>query len=164
MISVLFEVYHVGWYVVCNPNHLIHPWSLQRPRANNEMDNNKLRIWFSVVSLILILFGILYCIAGLKILPVNREVLLDWESDIYGAIMIGWGTTLFLVGRIAFRRSDKELLKILLYGIVLWLIVEAAFSFYLGVYFNVGVDIGVGILFAFPIVKAMRQLKKEKNE
>jgi hypothetical protein len=127
------------------------------------MDNNKLRIWFSAVSFILILFGILYCFLGLKILPVDKEVLLDWESDIYGAIMIGWGTTLFLVGRIAFRRSDKELLKILLYGIALWLIVEAAFSFYLGVYFNVGVDIGVAILFAFPIIKAIRQVDKEKN-
>jgi hypothetical protein len=127
------------------------------------MDNNKLRIWFSAVSFILILFGILYCFLGLKILPVDKEVLLDWESDIYGAIMIGWGTTLFLVGRIAFRRSDKELLKILLYGIVLWLIVEAAFSFYLGVYFNVGVDNGVAILFAFPIIKSIRQVDKEKN-
>ena len=96
-------------------------------------------------------------------MPVNREVLLDWESDLYGAIMIGWGTTLFLVGRIAFRRSDKELLKALFYGIVLWLIVEAAFSFYLGVYFNVGVDVGVGILFAFPIIKAIRRLSKVKN-
>jgi hypothetical protein len=59
------------------------------------MDNNKLKIWFSVVSFILILFGILHCIAGLKILPVNREVLLDWESDLYGVIMIWLGNDPF---------------------------------------------------------------------
>jgi len=64
--------------------------------------------------------------------------------------MIGWGTTLFLLGRLAFSRNDKELMRILLYGITLWLTVEAIASFYLGVYFNVGVDIAVEILFAFP--------------
>lgn len=90
--------------------------------------------------------------------------MLDWESAIYGAVIIGWGTTLFLLGRLAFRRQDKELMKILLYGIILWLIVEAIFSFYLGVYFNVGVDIAVTILFAFPIIKAIKQLDKEKNK
>ena len=130
------------------------------------MDNNKLRIWFSTVSVILILFGILYCFAGLKvfvrvgILPVGKDVLIDWESALYGAIMIGWGTTLFLISNLAFRRQDRELMKILLCGIILWLIIEALFSFYLGVYFNVGVDIAVGILFVFPIIKAIKQLEK----
>ena len=127
------------------------------------MDNNKLRIWFSTVSGILILFGILYCFLGLKILPVDKGVLLDWESAIYGAIMIGWGSTLFLIGRIAFRRQDIELMKVLLYGILLWLIVEAIFSFYLGVYFNVGVDIAVAALFAFPVIKAINLLKKNNE-
>src|ERR1017187_4376818 len=120
------------------------------------MNQNRLRIWFSSVSILLILFGILYCFAGLKILPVSKNVLLDWESAIYGAVMIGWGTTLFLLGRLAFRRQDKEIMKILLYGIILWLIVEAIFSFYLGVYFNIGVDIAVAILFSFPIIKAIK--------
>lgn len=128
------------------------------------MDNKIWRAWFSTVSLILIFFGLLYCFQGLKILPVSKDVLLDWESAIYGAIMIGWGTTLFLVGRLAFRRKDKELMKILLYGIILWLIVEALFSFYLGVYFNVAVDIGVGVLFAFPVIKAIKQLDKERHD
>lgn len=128
------------------------------------MDNKIWRAWFSTVSLILIFFGLLYCFQGLKILPVSKDVLLDWESAIYGAIMIGWGTTLFLVGRLAFRRKDKELMKILLYGIILWLIVEALFSFYLGVYFNIAVDIGVGVLFAFPVIKAIKQLDKERHD
>jgi len=128
------------------------------------MDNKIWRAWFSTVSLILIFFGLLYCFQGLKILPVSKDVLLDWESAIYGAIMIGWGTTLFLVGRLAFRRKDKELMKILLYGIILWLIVEALFSFYLGVYFNVAVDIGVGVLFAIPVIKAIKQLDRERHD
>ena len=134
------------------------------------MDKNKnLRIWFSTISIILILFGILYCLAGLKIFvdtgifPEDKNVLTDWESALYGAIMIGWGTTLFLIGNIAFRRKDKELMKILLYGIIIWIIIEAISSFILAVYFNVGVDIVVAALFSYPIVKAIRQLNKEKH-
>jgi len=120
---------------------------------------NKFNIWFSTVSIILILFGILYCFAGLKILPVDKSVLTDWESSIYGAIMIGWGTTLFLIGNLAFRRQDKELMKILLYGIIIWLIIEAVFSFYHRVYFNIGVDIVVAILFAYPIIKTIKLIE-----
>ena len=69
-----------------------------------------------------------------------------WESAICGAIMIGWGTTLFLLGRLAFRRNDAALLKIMLVGIAVWLAVEVSLSLYLGVFFNVGVDIAVLLL------------------
>jgi hypothetical protein len=126
------------------------------------MNQHRLGIWFSTVSFILILFGLLYCFAGLKILPVAKDVLLDWESALYGAIMIGWGATLFLIGKLAFRRHDKELMKVLLYGIITWLTIEALFSFYLGVYFNIGVDVAVAFLFAFPVIKAIREMTKEE--
>jgi hypothetical protein len=42
--------------------------------------------------------------------------------------MMGWGTTLLLVVRIAFRWNDGEILRALLCGIAVWLIVEAPFS------------------------------------
>lgn len=113
--------------------------------------------WFSVVSIILVLFGILYAFLGLGILPVDRDVLLQWESALYGAIMIGWGITLFFVGRLAFQRNDPDLMKTLLYGLTAWLVVEALFSAYLGVWFNVGVDIGVLALFSIPLMKGMRK-------
>ncbi len=53
-------------------------------------------------------------------------------------------------------------MKAMLYGIFLWLIVEGLFSAYLGVWFNVGVDIVVLVLFSFPIIKVLRS-PKEKN-
>lgn len=126
------------------------------------MNTKKLAMWFSVVSIILTLFGIFYFFFGLGVLPVDKKVLLNWESGLYGAIMIGWGINLLLVGRIAFRRSDQELMKALLYGLVAWLVFEAGISAYLGVWFNVGVDIGVLALFSFPLIKFLRS-HKEKN-
>jgi hypothetical protein len=121
------------------------------------MNIKLLMVWFSVVSAILVLVGVVFAFFGLDILPVSKSVLLQWESAIYGAIMIGWGTTLFLAGRLAFRRNDAALMKILLFGLVVWLIVEAIFSFYLGVFFNVGVDLAVLALFSFPLMKAIRE-------
>ena len=119
------------------------------------MNQKPLMLWFSVISGILVLWGIVFAFFGLDILPVEREILLSWESAIYGAIMMGWGTTLFLAGRIAFQRNDTELMKTIFYGIFVWLVVEALFSAYLGVWFNVGVDIGVLFLFSFPLIKTI---------
>jgi hypothetical protein len=62
------------------------------------MNQKLLLFWYSTVSIILVLVGITFSFFGLRILPINRAVLLSWESAIYGAIMIGWGATLFLVG------------------------------------------------------------------
>jgi hypothetical protein len=101
--------------------------------------NSKVAIaWFCSISAILVLARIVFAFFGLGILPVNRSALLSWESAIYGAIMMGWGATLFLVGRIAFRRNDIELMVVLLCGLVLWLAIEALVSAYLGVFFNIG--------------------------
>jgi hypothetical protein len=70
--------------------------------------------------------------------------------------MMGWGTTLLLIGRVALRRNDPELTKPLLVGIAVWLLVEAGFSARFGVWFNVGVDVAVLLLFSVPLVASMR--------
>jgi hypothetical protein len=110
-------------------------------------------LWFRVVSVILMLFGILYVFVGLKILPVQRNVLVDWESALYGALMIGWSATLLLIGRIAFQRNDQELKRALLIGLLMWLAIEAAASVWFGVWFNVGVDAVVFALFLVPLLR-----------
>jgi hypothetical protein len=122
------------------------------------MTKQQLALWFRVVTIILIGFGLLYFFFGLKIFSNNaplipHHVLLDWESALYGAIMLGWGVTLFLLGRIAFKRDDKELKRVLMIGLVVWLAFEAAASAWLGVWFNVGVDVVVAALFSFPLLR-----------
>ena len=110
-------------------------------------------LWFRIISVILILFGVLYVFVGLKVLPVQRNVLVDWESALYGALMIGWGSTLLLIGRLAFQRDDHALKRALLMGLFMWLVIEAAASIWFGVGFNVGVDAGVFVLFAVPLLR-----------
>jgi uncharacterized membrane protein len=117
------------------------------------MSKQQFALWFRVVSVILVLFGLVYVFFGLKILPVSRTVLLDWESALYGAMMMGWGVTLLLVGGVAFRQESTELKRALLIGLAVWLVVEAAASAWFGVWPNVGVDAGVLLLFAIPLVR-----------
>lgn len=114
--------------------------------------------WFRVVTVILVLFGLLYFFFGLRIFSdavplIPHAVLLPWTSALYGAIMTGWGVTLYLIGSVAFRRDDAELKRMLLIGLGAWLILEAAVSAWLGVWFNVGVDVAVFILFAIPLLR-----------
>lgn len=112
--------------------------------------------WFTAMSVILVLWGVVFTVFGLDVLPVvNRAMLLQWESALYGAIMIGWGTTLFLVGRVALRRGDAELAKFPLVGITAWLVIEAALSARFGVWFNVGVDVVVLALFVVPLIATL---------
>ena len=124
----------------------------------------QLLIWFSFVSTILVLFGIVYALFGLAILPVDRATLSPWEGSIYGALMMGWGITLLCVGRLAFRRNDPDLMKALLYGLIVWLVVEALASVYFRVWFNVGVDIAVLALFSIPLLKGLSNLQSEGQE
>jgi hypothetical protein len=121
------------------------------------MNSRKSAVWFRAVTIILILFGLLYVFFGLRMFSDNvalipRDVLLPWESALYGAIMLGWGVTLLLVGRAAFRRDDRELKRALLVGLAVWLAVEAAASAWFGVWFNVGVDAVVLVLFGIPLL------------
>jgi hypothetical protein len=125
------------------------------------MNLKQLLMWFSTVSAILVIVGVVFAFFGLRILPVDRATLLPWQSAVYGAIMMGWGATLWCVGRIAFRRNDSELLRALIFGLVIWLVVEAAFSIYFAVWFNVGVDIAVLALFSVPLLKAIQLIKKQ---
>ncbi len=116
-------------------------------------------MWFRIVTAVLILFGLFFIVFGLRIFSevvpiIPHEALLPWESALYGAIMVGWGVTLFCVGRLAFRRKDGELKRALFAGLAVWLALEAAASAWLDVWFNVGVDVAVFILFAIPLYLA----------
>lgn len=127
------------------------------------MSSTRLLRWFTAVSVILVLWGVVFAFFGLGVLPVDRSVLLAWESAIYGAIMMGWGTTLLLVGRTALRRNDIDLTRSLLLGIAVWLLIEAAFSVRYRVWFNVAVDFGVLLLFVVPLTASMQAARRGRS-
>ena len=122
--------------------------------------NKTLILWFSVASTAGALWGVVFAFFGLGVIPVvSQVVLVPWGNGVYGATLIGLSTTWFFVGRHAFRRSDTQLMRAVLYGIFTWLIIEALFSLYYGVLFNVGVDVAVLVLLSFPLIKGIRTLE-----
>lgn len=124
-------------------------------------------IWFTVAGIIGILFGIFYAFFGLVGFPpyarlIPKDVIIPWSNGLYGSTFIGFSVLLFFVGRHAFKKNDKGLMKALLYGIYAWLIVEALFSLYYGVYFNVGVEIALAVFLGFPLIMGIQSKIKEK--
>ena len=82
------------------------PLAVKARQLQAHMNSKALSSWFSLVAIILILWGAVFTVFGLGILPVDRDVLLEWETALYGAIMTGWGVTLLLAGRRhAFQRK-----------------------------------------------------------
>lgn len=122
------------------------------------MKKQQLGLWFTVVTVILLAFGIFYYLFGftfftdtVKLIP--RSVLVNWEAALYGAVLTGWGVTLLLLGRLAFKRDDKELKRVLFIGLAVWLVLEAIATLRLGVWFDAGVDLAVAALFAVPLLR-----------
>ena len=110
----------------------------------------------------MVLVGLFFAFFGLGVLPVDRQVLSPWQDAVYGATFMGWGATLFFVGRLAFRRRDPDLMKALLYGLLVWFPVECLFSVYFGVWFNVGIDVAVLAVLSLPLIIAIRLLGETK--
>lgn len=120
----------------------------------------------SIVGVIGILFGIFYAFFGLAGFPAYRElipseVIALWSNGLYGSTFIGFSVVLLFAGRHAFQKNDTGLMKALLYGIYAWLIVEAAFSIYYSVYFNVGVDILLAVVLGYPLIKGVQSSRRE---
>ena len=128
------------------------------------MNSKNLITWISTAGIIGVLFGIFYAFFGLNGLPVYQKlvpstVYTPWSNGLYGAVFIGFSVLLFFVGRHAFKNKDKDLMKILLYGLASWLIVEAFFSFLYGIYFNIGVDLLLMIVLGFPLMAGIQSKK-----
>ena len=118
--------------------------------------------WITVAGVIGILFGIFYSVFGLEGLPIYRVIVPQtafdgWSKGLYGAVFVGFSVLLLFLGRRAIKTGDKELGKILFYGIAAWLTYEACASLFYGVYLNVLVDMTLIAFLSYPLLKGIRK-------
>jgi len=126
------------------------------------MKRNYLVWWLTVAGIIGIVFGVFYSIFGLEGLPIYQKFVpagsfAGWSRGLYGAAFIGFSVLLLLLGRRAVQHKDKELGKILFYGIAAWLVYEAFMSLIYGVYINVLVDTALVLFLGYPLLKGTRK-------
>lgn len=130
------------------------------------MESKNLIIWISLAGIIGVIFGIFYVLFGLNGLPIYQRIVpsnlyTSWSNGLYQAVFIGFNVLFFFVGRHAFQNKDKVLIKALLYGILSWLIVEASFCLYYGVYLNVLIDILLATVIGLSFVMGIKPKKSE---
>ncbi len=65
---------------------------------------------------------------------------------------------MFLVARYAFSEGKPELLRLILYGLLVWAPIDMAVSIYYGAWFNVALNIAILALAGIPLVLAERHL------
>lgn len=64
-------------------------------------------------------------------------------------------------GRLDGYQCNRPSMMALIYGLIVFLIVEAAFSTFLDVWLNVGVDLAVLALFSISLLKTRALTKKQ---
>lgn len=119
-------------------------------------------IWVTAIGLIGIAFGLFYSIFGLEGLPVYQQFVpaasFDaWSHGLYGSVFIGFSVLLLLAGRRAIQKQDRELGKILFYGVAAWISYEALVSLIYGVYINVLVDAFLLAFLGYPLLVGSRK-------
>ena len=92
------------------------------------------------------------------IYPVDSSVVPRLVQGVLGATMVGWGVTMVLVARYAFSEGKPELLRLILYGLLVWAPIDMAVSIYYGAWFNVALNIAILTLAGIPLVLAERHL------
>jgi hypothetical protein len=118
--------------------------------------------WVTIAGVIGILFGIFYSMFGLEGLPVYQKFVPEasfegWSRGLYGSVFIGFSILMLLLGRRAIKQHDKELGKIVFYGVAAWLAYEALMSLIYGVYINVLVDVALTAFLGYPLLKGPRR-------
>jgi hypothetical protein len=118
--------------------------------------------WVTTVGLIGVVFGIFYSIFGLEGLPVYQKFVPigsfeGWSRGLYGSVFVGFSVLLLLLGRRAIRQKDRELGKILVCGVVAWIVYEALVSLIYGVYINVLVDVALVAFLSYPLLRGTRR-------
>ena len=126
------------------------------------MKQKHFTLWVTLAGIIGILFGVFYSLFGLEGLPVYQkfvppESFEAWSRGLYGSVFIGFSVLLLLLGRRAIQQKDRQLGKILVYGIAAWIGYEALMSLIYGVYINVLVDVVLMAFLSYPLLKGTQK-------
>jgi CDP-diglyceride synthetase len=120
------------------------------------MQSTILRSWVLLVSGIVVLAGLAFVFIDPSIYPVDNSIVPRLVQGILGATLMGWGSTMLLVARYAFMNEKPELLRLLLYGFLVWAPVDMVVSVYYQAWFNIALNLAILVLAGVPLYFAGR--------
>ena len=82
---------------------------------------------------------------------------MKFAYGVLGAVMVGWMVSLWLVAKGAFRRGEREGWLTLTASLLIWFVVDSAWSVSVGYWQNAALNTAMLILFAIPLAATYRQ-------
>ncbi|HHE33216.1 MAG TPA: hypothetical protein ENL07_11550 [Chlorobaculum parvum] len=94
--------------------------------------------------------------------PVEANEYILFAHGVLGAVMLGWGVSIFLVIRGPFRRRDSDGWALLARPMLVWFAADTGFSFYVGFWQNAILNSVLLMLFAIPLAATRSCFREEK--
>ena len=90
--------------------------------------------------------------------PVPTEILgyLRFANGIIGAVMAGWMMVIIALARGPFRAGERWAWQAMAWPLVGWYVIDTAFSMAHGVWGNVLLNTGTGLMFGVPLLASRR--------
>mgnify|MGYP001219763364 CR=1 FL=1 len=76
---------------------------------------------------------------------------LQFTYGVLGAIMVGWASLMLYIALRPFRRGEREAWTMITTSIIIWFVVDSAYSLYMGYIPNVVLNIIFLILYLIPL-------------
>ncbi len=126
--------------------------------------------WLLVVGLTIALFGIVMAFVSGTLLfdPFNRQIdpafwgtnvvgdiarqFQQWIYGVWGATIAGWGIFVTYIARYPFNKKERWAWNCIVFGLVVWFVLDTSLSFFHKVYFNVAFNMGLFVLAILPVV------------
>ncbi len=82
----------------------------------------------------------------------------QWVYGVWGATIAGWGMFVLFIAHYPFKRQEPWAWNCLVYGLVLWFVLDTALSISYRVWFNVIFNIVLLVLALLPVLSTRRDL------
>ena len=138
--------------------------------------------WLLVVSWIIVLFGLAMAFLnatpffdlmndrvnpvfwGEGPVPHASALFVRWIYGVLGATVAGWGVFMVFIARIPFNRHERWARDAILFGLLLWYVMDTSITLYFKVAFNAALNTTLFIMGMLPIIMTWRSFAKREGD
>lgn len=131
--------------------------------------------WLLVVGIVVSVFGVMMgLLSGTPLFDLfNRQIdpafwgtnavgdaarqFQQWVYGVWGATIAGWGIVLTHIARYPFNRKERWSWNCLVFGLLVWFVLDTSLSVFHKVYFNAAFNTTLLILAGLPVVLTRKE-------